>query len=405
MASAAAISIVKEHFTASLAATERLFSTRAPLIAQACRMMADRFAAGGTLFVAARAAQASDAHHVAVEFVHPVIVGKRALPTVALTGDFLDFAAWPPDGAPGEFVDCSRHLINPSDMVLVLASERSSPSLEAVIGTARSRGALVLAVRGPTPADSPIEIDFAIDDPNPLLVQEAGETLYHVLWELVHVFLEAGDAAETSFLPASAAPTLERLTEAVTASAREKGKAANVLRQALLDGAETRIGEAACVLAARLRSGGRVLAFGNGGSATDAHDAAVDCLMPAFPGWRRIPAQALSADAAIVTAIGNDVGFERVFARQLAAYATGADAALAFSTSGASRNLLAGMAEARRRGLLTIAMSGGDGGELSRSPDVDFCFTAPGEHLPRIQEAHATAWHALLTATQEALRA
>ena len=112
---------------------------------------------------------------------------------------------------------------------------------------------------------------------------------------------------------------------------------------------------------------------------------------------------ALTNDIGVMTAIANDVGFDHVFERQIAAFAGANDAAVAFSTSGASRNLIRAMTEARGRGLLTIAMSGGDGGALARSTDVDFCFTAPSEHLPRIQEAHATTWHALLAAAQEAL--
>jgi D-sedoheptulose 7-phosphate isomerase len=148
---------------------------------------------------------------------------------------------------------------------------------------------------------------------------------------------------------------------------------------------------------------GRLLAFGNGGSATDAQDAAVDCLAPPVAGWQSIPAIALINDIGVVSAVGNDVGFDHVFSRQVIALGRAADIALGFSTSGASRNVLAAMNEAKARGLLTIAMSGGDGGALARSPAVDICVVAPTEYIPRIQEAHATAWHALLTVAQEAL--
>ena len=84
-------------------------------------------------------------------------------------------------------------------------------------------------------------------------------------------------------------------------------------------------------------------------------------------------------------------------------FARPSDVALEFSTRGASRNLLAAMHEAKSRGLYTIAMSGADGGDLARSPAVDVCVTVASEHLPRIQEAHATAWHALLAVAQEQL--
>ena len=159
---------------------------------------------------------------------------------------------------------------------------------------------------------------------------------------------------------------------------------------------------AADAMAGRFSSGGKLLAFGNGGSATDADDAAADCLSPPVAGWRSLPALSLSSDSASVTAVANDVGLESVFARQIIALGERGDIALAISTSGHSANVVAGVAEAKRRGLLTVAFTGYDGGALARG-GVDFCFVARREFVPRIQEGHATLWHTLLELTQDAL--
>jgi D-sedoheptulose 7-phosphate isomerase len=197
---------------------------------------------------------------------------------------------------------------------------------------------------------------------------------------------------------------LNDLLAEVQVSTLQKARDVCALRTAMQATYGARLAEAGRAVADRVRRQGRLLAFGNGGSATDAQDAAADCLVPPNRGWQRFPALALTNDVGVVTAIGNDVGFDHVFSRQVIAFGGTNDIALGFSTSGASRNVVAAMIEAKSRGLLTIAMSGGNGGELARSVAVDYCFTAPGDHVPRIQEAHATTWHALLSVVQEELR-
>jgi D-sedoheptulose 7-phosphate isomerase len=152
-------------------------------------------------------------------------------------------------------------------------------------------------------------------------------------------------------------------------------------------GAVVRCGEA---IRARLERGGRLVAFGNGGSSTDAQDVAADALAR---GW---PAVALTNDPATVTAVGNDVGFDKVFARQLIPLARPDDVALAISTSGSSPNVLAGLEEAHRRELLTCAITGSDGGRLAELPWLDHLFVIPSDHVPRLQEAHATVYHLVL---------
>jgi D-sedoheptulose 7-phosphate isomerase len=392
MTSAATVSVVQSHFAASVAASNRFFEAEAPRIALCCAQLADRFAAGGTLWVIGQGAQASDAHHVSVEFVHPILVGKRALPAVSLASHPVPPAAR------------LRALTRPHDVLLLLSDGGITAEAAACVAAARDRGLLIVAVTTSvgTPRDA-ADFSFVVHSGHPLIVQEVTETLYHVLWELVHVFLDAIDAERPSFLGPSPAAR-DDLVAHVVESTRQKGRDIAALRDDVVARCETDILQAADALAARCRRSGRLLTCGNGGSATDAQDAVIDAVVPAIDGWRHIPALALTDDVGIITAIANDVGVEHVFARQMAAFGRAEDVALMFSTSGASRNILAALRAAKARGLLTIAMTGGDGGALAQSSDVDFCFTAPSDQLPRIQEAHATIWHALLIATQERLR-
>jgi D-sedoheptulose 7-phosphate isomerase len=136
--------------------------------------------------------------------------------------------------------------------------------------------------------------------------------------------------------------------------------------------------------------GGKLLALGNGGSATDAMDVVAD-----FRAGRH-PAIDLTEDPAIVTAIANDIGTDAIFSRQVIAYGAGGDALLALSTSGNSRNVIEALAEARRRGLVTIAMVGYDGGAVAGEALADHVVITRSEHIPRIQEAQASAYHALV---------
>src|SRR5215218_10384331 len=130
----------------------------------------------------------------------------------------------------------------------------------------------------------------------------------------------------------------------------------------------------------RLERHGRLISFGNGGSSTDAQDLAADCLA------RGRPAVALTNDVATVTAVGNDVGFDKAFARQLIPLARAGDVALAISTSGSSANVVAGLEEAQRRGMLTCAITGYDGGRLAELPWLDHLIVVAGDYIPRLQE-------------------
>ena len=203
--------------------------------------------------------------------------------------------------------------------------------------------------------------------------------------------------------PATGGAGLDAIMSMAQQSTLQKCEDVVALRRQLQSEYGDLLPTAAEAMAQRFRRGGSLLAFGNGGSATDAHDAVTDCLFPQMPEWRVLPALSLVGDIATLTAIANDVGFDKVFLRQVIAFGTAADIALGFSTSGNSANVVEGLAEARRRGLLTIAVSGNEGGILGRADAADFCFIARAEHIPRIQEGQATVWHALLDQLQARL--
>ncbi len=409
--------------------------TESDRLAAVAHAVARAFASGGTLVAFGRHAAATDAAHVAVEFMHPVIVGKRALPAIAA------------EAAP---------LQRPGDIALALCHGAPGLAEKRFLASARRRGLLTIAFTGAGATAEEADHTFAVRSDDADVVQEVQETAYHVLWELVHVFFEHPGLLEESCLTcgdvavaldvvalSGSTATVERggareevavdLVEDVAVGdvllchagvalerapkedataflypflEREEHDLETVLRDA---GAST-VGKAADVTALRetidvaaielcaatvrerLLRGGRLIAFGNGGSATDAEDAACDAMRR---GW---PAVALTADVATVTAVGNDVGFENVFARQLIALGRRDDVALAISTSGSSPNVIAGLEEARRRGMLTCALTGYGGGRLAADGLVDHLFVIGGDYIPRLQEAHATIYHLLLEA-------
>jgi D-sedoheptulose 7-phosphate isomerase len=322
------------------------FAAEAERLARLCGEMAKRFGRGGRLLATG---DVSDSRHVAVEFVHPVIVGKRALPALAVTPRELELLA------------------EPDDMVIAFGVEVAE-----------------------TPA---LRIELDPPEPDPFIRQELVETAYHVLWELVHVFLEHNertvhDTGAASFLY----PFLgeretddEAVVEDVRRSILMKAEEVGELRaQTLTEGRD------ALMAAARaLRGARRVLALGNGGSATDATDLVADLDRA---GRAAID---LAGDPAILTAIANDIGVEAIFSRQVIAYGREGDALVALSTSGGSANVIAALAEARRRGLATVAFVGYDGGRIAAEGLADHVIVSRSQHIPRIQEAQASAYHVL----------
>jgi D-sedoheptulose 7-phosphate isomerase len=165
-------------------------------------------------------------------------------------------------------------------------------------------------------------------------------------------------------------------------SAAAKAATSAELRRSTIAGAD--LDAVAGAMAARLGAGGRLLAFGNGGSSTDA--AGIAALFRDPPRGRPLDARCLAADRAVMTALANDIGFEVVFSRQILAFGTAGDVALGVSTSGNSVNLLAAFAAARRLGMLTVGLAGYDGGQMAASADVDHCVVVRSDSVHRIQE-------------------
>jgi D-sedoheptulose 7-phosphate isomerase len=264
---------------------------------------------------------------------------------------------------------------------------------------ARAHGAQTFALSG-------AGADYAAPppDPHPFVHQELIEVVYHTLWETVHVFLEHRemdqDAGASGFLYPFLSDTeadKAELTGDVAESIRTKAREDVTLREAVAQNHAGKVADAAAAIHERLRAGGKLIAFGNGGSATDANDFALDCAISSNGGYA-LPAVSLSMEPASLSAIANDVGVEVVFLRQLLAIAQPADIAVAFSTSGGSRNVTTALAEARRRGLLTIALLGRDGGEIVRQGLADIPLIVPSDYIPRIQEVQASLYHTLLEA-------
>ena len=184
-------------------------------------------------------------------------------------------------------------------------------------------------------------------------------------------------------------------------SAAGKGEASARLRAATLERTRAEVAAIAGVMAAHFAAGARLFTFGNGGSSTDA--AALAALFTRPPWGRPLPARSLVDDPAVLSALGNDVGFDLVFSRQLIAHAAPGDIAVAFSTSGSSRNVLAAFAEARSRGLVTVGLAGYDGGQMAQAADVEHCLVVESESVHRVQETQAALGFALWAAVQQHL--
>jgi D-sedoheptulose 7-phosphate isomerase len=182
-------------------------------------------------------------------------------------------------------------------------------------------------------------------------------------------------------------------------SASGKAAESSRLRSLTLDALGGELERAAGAMADRFRAGGRLYTFGNGGSSTDA--ASMVALFGQAPTGTTLPARCLVADQAVLTAIGNDVGFELTFSRQLIAFAGASDMAMGFSTSGNSENVIRAFEEARRRGLLTVGFAGYEGGQMAACDALDHCFIVRSHSVHRIQETQAALSYRLWTAVQE----
>ena len=342
-----ASALLDEQLERRTEANRAFFAAESERLARLCHAMAERFARGGRLIAFGRSPAArSDARHVAVEFVHPVIVGKRALPAIGLAGEGGDVAAQ------------VALITQPDDIAIAFGADSDGGEAGRALAIARERGCLTIAFCA---AGAEWEFDPPSTDPD--VRQELVETLYHVLWELVHVFfdhrglLEGRDARRVHDTGASSflypflgeqEHQLEPVVDDVRRSALMKADEVAALRaQTLTDNRDGLIA-AAATLRASFDGGGKLLVFGNGGSATDAMDVVADFRRPGASG-RAWTALDLTEDSAILTAIANDIGADAIFSRQVIAHGLAGDVLLAISTSGNSRNVVEALAEAPPR--------------------------------------------------------
>jgi D-sedoheptulose 7-phosphate isomerase len=358
---------------------EQFFNREAPRLAEACRGMSERFLKGGRLLAFGRGPYATDAQHVSVEFVHPVIVGKRALPALDLS---ISFRPW------------LNAILRPEDIVMGFGPPEGDPEVWATLQQAEMSNAMTFALPG-------AEGTYAIEPPtqDPFIHQELIELLYHTLWETVHVFFEhrelGHDVGQAGFLypflgseKQATGDLIAEVANSIVMKVRDDAK----LREQVAREEADQIGATALAIHERLRGGGKLILFGNGGSATDANDWAIDCVLPPS-GYDPIPAISLALEPANITAVANDVGTECIFLRQMIAQARPEDVAIGISTSGGSRNIVMALEEARKRKLLTVALLGYDGGEVLRRGLADFPLVVHCDYIPRIQEVQASIYH------------
>ena len=185
------------------------------------------------------------------------------------------------------------------------------------------------------------------------------------------------------------------LDAALLHSIAEKARDSRRANERFFDEQAVALLAAARALGAVYKGGGRLFTMGNGGSSCDAAHVAVEFQHPIGAGRAALPAVNLAGDMAMLSAVGNDLGFEHVFVRQITALGRRGDALLGISTSGNSANLLLAFAKAREIGIVTLGLAGGDGGRMRSSGLVEHCLVVPSDSIHRAQETQVAAYHVL----------
>jgi D-sedoheptulose 7-phosphate isomerase len=281
-------------------------------------------------------------------------------------------------------------------MVMGFAPIEGDADVESKLADAAGRGAMTFALPGEVGGYG---LPGFTDDA--FMHQEGVEILYHTLWETVHVFFEhrelGHDVGASGFLYPFLGQTKQdenALLVQVAESIRMKVGDDALLREQVARGQSDAIRVAITSMRERIRAGGTLIVFGNGGSATDANDFVMDCIAPPV-GMAPVPALSLSNEPANITAVANDVGVDVFFLRQLSALGRAEDVAIGISTSGGSRNVIMALEEARKRGMLTVALLGYDGGEIRRRGVADITIVVKSDYIPRIQEVQASIYHVI----------
>ena len=417
-------------------------------VTRACHDIARSLGRGGVLMAHGCGSAAADAARVAVSFMHPVVEGKRSFPALAPSND--------PTGAM-----LRAEIFGGDDIALSLTHGPVDEAARAFLDAGARRGALTVALVGAGGTAPRADHVLTVDSPDPHVVQEVQQVAYQLLAELVHVFFErpglledacitCGDVAlpgrvvaltehgatvdfdglcedvacelieavtEGDVLlchagvalerldagpeegPVSASlvyPFLERVEPDIDVALREVRDSIAQKRHEVLQlqrGLDVAAIEGcAGKIRRRLMTGGRVLSFGNGASGAATQDLAGDLL---DQGWTAL---ALGNDAATVTALADDDGYENVFARQITTLGHSRDVAIALSVSGSSENLLRALAAAHHRGMKTCAIVAHDGGRIGELDWLDHLLLIDSDDVARAQEAQATIYHLILEA-------
>jgi len=391
-------------------------------MARACHDIAVRFQRGGKLLAFGNGGPSTDAQHVSVEFVHPVIVGKRALPALSLVTDAATLMGVARrSGLDEVFAHQVGVLGDGDDIALGISSDGQCRNVLRGLEAARNAGMLTVALLGgdggAIAASPAVDHALIIPSDDPHVVKEVHVTTYHILWELAHVFIEQPGLLEgTGTAPAPAGgieglypflyegtTSLDAVLADVARSTAEKATDIVALRSAVGEQEADRVGACAGALAASFAGGGKLLTFGNGGSSSDAQEVAQSFLDPAHDDERPLPALCLTNDVAVVTALTNDIDFEVVFARQVRAFGKPADAVIGLSTSGNSPNVVRAFEAAKDIGMLTIGLAGNEGGQMAATDTIDHLFVVPSASVHRIQEVQTTLYHVLRELTGRAL--
>jgi D-sedoheptulose 7-phosphate isomerase len=274
----------------------KFFAKEAHRLALKSREMSERFLKGGRLLAFGRGPYATDAQHVSVEFVHPVIVGKRALPALDLS---IAFGPW------------LKAIAFPEDILMGFGPPEGDPEVWEALQVAGNGGAMTFALPG-------VEGSYFFESPteDAFMHQEMVEILYHTLWETVHVFFEhrelghdVGDAGFLYPFLGQEKQETDGIVEEVAASIEMKVEDDARLRTKVAQEQAGQIQKTAIAIHERLVRGGKLILFGNGGSATDANDWAIDCVLPPA-GYHTIPAVSLSLEPANITALRTMSGWK-----------------------------------------------------------------------------------------------
>lgn len=392
-------------------------------LAEACHDMAVRFLRGGKLLAFGNGGPSTDAQHVSVEFVHPVIVGKRALPAMSLVTDAATLMGVARRSGLDEVFAHQVGVLGASeDIALGISSDGGDRNVLRGLEAAHDAGLLTVALLGSDGgviADSPaVDHSLIVPSEDPHVTKEVHVTAYHVLWELVHVFfeqpglLDAGGAAEAA--PAGGieglypflyegTTSIDAVLADVARSTAEKAAEIVALRRRVGEQEADRVAACAADLAAAFAEGGKLMAFGNGGSSSDAQEVAQSFLDPAHDDATPLPALCLTNDVAVVTALSNDVDFDVIFARQVHAFGRPGDIVMGLSTSGNSPNVVNAFEAAKKVGMTTVGLAGSDGGQMAEIDTIDHLFVVPSPSVHRIQEVQTTLYHVLRELTEHLL--